>query len=114
MKDEKKQKHTPGPWGREIWTVEDGHVLSRISLRTKPSEPEIVVAVLQSYGTPEIPPKEVRANTFLISAAPDLLEACKQIKAAYAHLTPYEHGEEAEKALDAIDAALAKAEGREA
>ena len=50
----------------------------------------------------------------LEQSAPEMLDALKAIQKAYAHLTPFEHGEEAERALDAVDAAIAKAEGGEA
>lgn len=113
-----RSKHTPGPWHYDSWKY--------INPGTGAIDRTVPVVVTAKFRIAEmasdegndnpytIPLSEAEANARLIAAAPDLLEACKQIKAAYAHLTPYEHGEEAEKALDAIDAAIAKAEGREA
>ncbi len=112
--------HTPGPW-----TVED------------PMEGEwwIVQANLPSYEWRTIasipqgdiqegfPQETVKANSSLISAAPELLEACHDVKNFLANL---ENGTRRDDPLHALrlmvhkplhaalDAAIAKAEGRPA
>ena len=92
-------QHTPGPWKAEGWENITVNAASGITITT-------------AAGSANCPLSELKANAALIAAAPDLLEACKLIQAAFAHCTPFEHGDAAEKALDAVDAVINKASTR--
>ena len=107
-------QHTPGPWK----FVKDpipfyGSVYHRIK---KDNDTELPIAMLWEGGGTKGKPTQL-ANARLIAAAPELLEACKKV-----HIHP---GMQLDKhidaghviididAFDAIQKALAKAEGRE-
>ena len=85
--------HTPGPWIKErnLITDQDGQDIATVTYRQS------------GY---------VQANTRLIAAAPDLIEA---LKALHKHfITESMHIGEAEEALERISmAAITKAEGRD-
>lgn len=81
--------HTPGPW-----TVEDAR---RVLGST-------------DYGRSVMRDAEVEANARLIAAAPDMLEALRGVS-RFMKTTKVVTRDEAERVYDAVDAAIAKAEG---
>ncbi len=86
--------HTPGPW------MAHGMNVSVAGIRgTRP--PLITVASI--YPSNDDNAKQAEADARLIAAAPDLLMVCKAI-AAHDYASPEE--------LDALNAAIDKAEGR--
>jgi hypothetical protein len=90
-------KHTPGPW--KWWTTHEG------AHRINPHKGGLVIA---SCDTRNPFSEEQEANARLIAAAPDLLEACKAVKAtcpADPDINP-----EWQAAWDLLLAAIAKAE----
>lgn len=99
-------KHTPGPW--KWWTTHEG------SHRINPEEGGLVIA---SCDTRNPFSYEQEANARLIAAAPDLLEALKDLldtsvwADAEGNVTIRLSGEPAVKRAIA---AIAKAEGRDA
>jgi hypothetical protein len=92
-----KPKHTPGPWysdQRELDFVRD-------------ADGELVaVALHKRVHKPERSVEECAANTCLITAAPEMLEALKQ---AHSMIQDHDFG----GAIITIEDAIAKAEGRE-
>ena len=92
-------KHTPGPWRAEKHPQHD-HVHCSELWMIIAGEPDdcsdAEIAQVIAY--------EAEANARLIAAAPDMLEALKEARALLRGCI----GE----AIDRIDAALAKAEGR--
>jgi len=92
---EEKMKHTPGPWKADNWAT--GWTVSA-------PDSHYSVCHLEDCNNAE-------ANAHLIAAAPDLLEACKNLNAWVGVTLGYEYDEDpiAEKVCKAI----AKAEGRE-
>lgn len=69
-----KAKHTPGPWTVQV----DAHYRGRI----KAGELWLATAWTVTREGNDSPALPAIANARLMSAAPDLLEACKQIVAA--------------------------------
>ncbi|MBB4342101.1 hypothetical protein [Rhizobium leguminosarum] len=106
------RKHTPGPWAVEDpMGAEIGLSIVQDGLKTY--EWEFIAMVCQSTAGDErmgrqrfISPKEQEANARLIAAAPDLLEALKNLAAAAAGGWPIS------EELIAAGYAIAKAEGR--
>lgn len=103
--------HTRGPWlvgpFGEIWPASDVAFVGG-KWREKCPEPRIIASPVKSHP-------EVEANARLIAAAPELLEAARQLSAVYDGI--YVKMSDSEMALcrDAwakMDAAIAKAEGR--
>ena len=96
--------HTPGPWetegphGREVWGRDFTGAFKAITDRVRGGSPE-----------------EAQANARLISAAPDLLEALREIAKGEGRYSrdPLEHASNTIEDMQAIAAkAIAKAEGR--
>lgn len=86
-------KHTPGPWrsgGCVVWQS-NGDMVADLTGTVMLSRPR----------------DEVIANAALITASPDLLAAARDALALSALLPP-----EARERIDALRAAIAKAEGR--
>ena len=105
-----KTQHTPGPYSIS-GIPGDHHIMAR-SRRVNGAE-KITLAIVT--GHPSLNDGEFYANQRLFRAAPDLLEACRAVKAAFKNCTPYEMEQNgydgAEEALDKIDAAIAATEG---
>ncbi len=96
-------EHTPGPW--QIEPIKRlGNALCVIS-----AQGDRVARCDGINLVDDVPPKQCRANAHLIAAAPDLMEACKQmlrvaeVVGIRTHVDPIY--------ANAI-AAIAKAEGR--
>jgi len=104
-----KTKHTPGPW--EIGALfgdPDGksYEYPTIYRRNEDGSTTYVADIMGALSPPAWP------NAHLIAAAPDLLEACGVLLKA----APELWGEDVEKwprLMDRVEAAIAKAEGRE-
>ena len=95
MTTHKKVGHTPGPWHTENYAGEHRII-------GPPNGYAYVVARIQKAGS------SVKANAALISAAPELLEACKMIIAINdcgCHITNNE--------IKKIKQAISKAQGEE-
>lgn len=89
-------KHTPGPWRESGGIVFDDHV---------PGKPPL--ARIQSEG---FPPAEAEANSRLIAAAPELLDALKAMVAlAESANDASNEGGLLDERYDAALAAIAKA-----
>lgn len=96
-------KHTPGPW--TINDARDGQsVLFQIESSVQADKPEVIVAMLDDGNTSV---SEQRANAHLIAAAPELLDAVKDLRDYLAEYEP-DGGELAQRVAQII----AKAEGR--
>lgn len=96
--------HTPGPWH-----VCEGnrHLVSDSSHMTVASVSQIVSGNLRTGKTEYVPGHVMQdANSYLIAAAPDLLEACKSVVVAW------DFGDLAAAARQ-CSAAIAKATGSE-
>jgi hypothetical protein len=92
-------QHTPAPWTFEPrLEYENGHCLGIFG----PNGEEIVVTDSGYY-----PPK--LADAHLIAAAPELLEACQWVEAAFRDYS-LDHG--GRNAIARVKAVIAKAEGR--
>lgn len=90
-----KTQHTPGPW-----IIESGVGFYSIICRDGGKYDGATIAHEVCNG---------EANAQLIAAAPDLLEACKY---AVRELGPESEGVCCWQAFDALQAAIAKAEGK--
>jgi hypothetical protein len=96
-------KHTPGPWG---WHDDD---LVAADFTT--------VIDCHEGVSPDVPDGERIANKNLIAAAPELLEALKDVTRRYMTLLAqqqYFPSNVTENVLDAAQATIAKAEGEQA
>ena len=104
-----KTKHTPGPW--EIGALlgdPDGksYEYPTIYRRNEDGSTTYVADIMGALSPPAWP------NAYLIAAAPDLLEVCEVLLKA----APELWGDDIEKwprLMDRVEAAIAKAEGRE-
>ena len=97
---ESEQKHTPGPWlfwGARILRKEGG----------EPREADIAEVEIKHDA------KETQANGHLIAAAPDLLEACKEMYEAYELCGSQPDYDHQSVAMKKAEAAINKAEGKE-
>ena len=108
----KKTAHTPGPW--EIKGVPGtGQMFAIVSPNTIPEGRCIVAQLPRTFGTENLRTQESDAR--LIAAAPDLLEAAKDLfdldRIGYS--VPGRAGDGYHKAFQKLRAAIAKAEGRE-
>lgn len=92
-------KHTPGPWFVDQYEDEE----SRHVITSKPDH-LYVAYTIGGLG------KEQEANASLISAAPDLLEACKRLLDAF-YEDPLEN--DTASAVELAYDAIAKATGEE-
>jgi len=103
-----KTKHTPGPWTlgtRAAYQNRDDPVFWHRDVVN--GSKTIRVAKVSGVGE-----DRAEANACLIAAAPDLLEACEVLLKA----APELWGDDIEKwprLMDRVEAAIAKAEGRE-
>lgn len=97
-------KHTPGPWEAII----DGpkNRGKACLVRTTASSRRSLCIEASRSGDNE---EEDFANTRLIAAAPDLLEACKSIVDGWENWSDIGR---AEKGIELVKAAIAKAEGK--
>ena len=100
-----KTKHTPGPW--EIKPEESNRNYIRIRGSLVGELYKIANVPLPDYDC-ERDAKECRANTRLIAAAPDLLEALQNL----VDQCEQEPGWHQAPAIQSARAAIAKAEGR--
>lgn len=96
-------KHTPGPWETVthtwnaigVYAGNRGYVC-RVTAPEEASEQEVSV---------------LAPNACLISAAPDLLQACNLVLAWQEHVGGFCTPEDEENVLEPLRAAIAKAEG---
>jgi hypothetical protein len=93
-------QHSAGPWHVDPKAPEESYFEDLSILR--PDGLAVAVAVHNGNITPD----EVKANAFVLAAAPEMREALKLAK------TWLEGWASAERELAIIDAALLKAEGR--
>lgn len=91
-------QHTPGPWSAERSPLNDSNVFMAVSAGDRG---DVVYVTLRQI--------EVEANAHLIAAAPELLAAARR---ALAVLKATGESVRSGNALGALDAAIAKAEGR--
>ncbi len=88
--------HTPGPW----------HI-SKAGHHTIWNDDEVIVADCDSLDPRQPPADQIGANCYLIAAAPDLLEALKDMFFQFEH-----HGYDSDNdkiTIDQARAAIAKA-----
>ena len=96
-------EHTKENWTIKEWTYKNG-LLRKLMIQT---DKDAVAEVLGLYRPDDLENKEMQANARLIAAAPDLLEALKQIVGnERRYEIPYDDY------MQAV-AALARAEGGE-
>lgn len=98
--------HTPGPWENHKWNSEEHQISAKGG-----------TIALVSHDHSLVPEDEADANARLIAAAPDLLEACHNAIEAYHILAITDISLRLpgfEDCLAALNAAIAKAEGRSA
>lgn len=108
-------KHTPGPW--EFHHQKIDSIDYEWSLQTPDH------AFLLFNFSPTLSPDECKANASLIAAAPDLLEAMKELADIQQFATGWENGVESNgiqeadywhsKTMERVKAAIAKAEAAE-
>lgn len=96
-------KHTPGPWE---WGSVNGMVDNYINVYAANSAKGDKL-VAQCHA------KRARADAALISAAPDLLEACRAALDIAEGLDEFHDGDVGADARRLLAAAIAKAEGKE-
>lgn len=94
--------HTPGPWKAVEANTDYSGTFNRIL-----SISDAEIAPARAYGDTE---EQRHANARLIAAAPDLLDACKNIVAA-CELTEDAYYDAIDTAMNIARAAIAKAEG---
>jgi len=93
--------HTPGPWVARRNTREESLLILG---------PTTEIAMV---STDDPPTEEEMANAFLLAAAPDMLQELKRAEVVLANLAEVYDTPMARENLEAIRAAIAKAEGRE-
>jgi hypothetical protein len=109
-------QYTPGPWmvGKEIDSGSRMVYIRIESSKSHISSTGVYGSKAPKYddGKPTIPVEEARANARLISAAPNLLEACKLVIEQFC---PIQSGwsTKTKEAFAAMEQAIAKAEGRQ-
>jgi len=94
-------RHTPGPWTAYGRQVSGSH-----------GEYPLGIMVADCNVTPERGEVECKSNARLIAAAPELLEAAKDML-EYFDMAYGEHGENNSPAVIALHEAISKAEGGE-
>lgn len=112
MSDE--QKHTPGPWevdGEDSFSGvrHDGHPVTQWPMYRICSHNQLLSYALgdkTGLGSQE----ESNANARLIAAAPELLEACEQVKST---MEINGHAERNPHLYEIVSDAIAKAEGKD-
>lgn len=103
-------KHTPGPW---VYRVHEKDIVSQSSWYVEPCEsipdgyPKTVVNLLGAMGG-----DDVRADSYLIAAAPDLLEALVMVRDADNDCRRDGLPTMPSSARAFIDAAIARVEGK--
>ena len=99
-------KHTPGPWNASLEAFDNDGMQETVieAIRGQAS-----VAVALDFGPENIEWRP--ANAKLIAAAPDLLDACRKIVAAFDALAPSSAARAAPMGINAARAAIAKAVG---
>ena len=100
-----KTEHTPGPWGIENWSYDDGTRHKTVIVAKNEDAVAHVWGVYRTNGGEE----ERQANARLIAAAPDLLIAAKGVIAALTR--PKTFMADMGAALILLEKAIAKAEG---
>lgn len=104
--------HTPGPWRHCRGSNPDGCICGLVW--SIPEDSPVAEAFGESDEAGVRHPPEVRAaNARLMAAAPELLEACRTALALMEGMEEFHDGAEGTDARRAIEAAIAKAEGRE-
>lgn len=93
-------KHTPGPWGQDKWG----------SLQTEGGQDVLLRGITTISAGSHERIAEAEANTRLISAAPELLEALQDLDALRGPFPPSD--EAVEDAWRKASAAIAKATGQ--
>ncbi|HGO9514213.1 hypothetical protein [Pseudomonas aeruginosa] len=93
-------KHTPGPWGQDKWG----------SLQTEGGQDVLLRGITTISAGSDERIAEAEANTRLISAAPELLEALQDLDALRGPFPPSD--EAVEDAWRKASAAIAKATGQ--
>lgn len=102
--------HTPGPW-----KIDYGHPRGLPGGISRAAAPWTAVTRFNTFARPTTP--EALANARLIAVAPDLLEAARQAEQALLTFCDHyviedrDHDLAAERAIQAIRAAIAKATG---
>lgn len=116
-------KHTPGPWHIHVRNSHRLHVdADEIIIAQQGNKPPVAFlhsvylsCALKGKNEPrawELAEQEVRANAALIAAAPDLLQALRDIL-AYSGIDPDADTRMGLREVNAARAAIAKAEGRQ-
>jgi len=107
MKTATKVSHTPGPWT----LIELGSHNFQVTAKgqTAGYEEYDVALCIVSQWDGEPPAEQIQANARLISAAPDLLEACEAAKLAFRAVP--KRTKDYSYQLDLLNAAIAKARG---
>jgi len=95
-------KYTPGPWHVDMRSIFDIRV-------NQNADPDICICTLpiwkDEHRTEEI------ANAHLLAAAPELLEAAKELVIRYRHSYEIQGGTSKLPELQKLEQAIAKAEG---
>jgi hypothetical protein len=99
-------KHTPGPWAIGEWS--DTHEITINSTMGNLNDCGFLLAVMEDT---EIECDEVKANSRLIAAAPELLDALRELLAATEEVITYENSP-IMRSADAARHVIAKATGR--
>ena len=100
-------KHTPGPWKFEILWAGFSAIRGR--------DGQLIFGVAAGDNSERRPKLEIEANARLIAAAPDLLEALRQMLAAFqCDMDSYADDPDAwqHEVWEAARAAIAKAKGK--
>lgn len=106
--------HTPGPWGAySAEHLSKGDEDPALFFTVGP-RPFHTVAEVRPGNVGEGLPEQTPANARLIAAAPDLLEALKEVRRFLDHGEPVRIAASAHdrQLMELVDAAIAKAEGR--
>ena len=90
-------KHTEGPWKFSEAEFGDFNICEEAGLA-------VAVCVQNGFRSPH----ETRANTHLIAAAPDLLEALEQVRM---HKCMFDDDKSFEASCNKVNAAIGKANG---
>ena len=113
-----KTSHTPGPWTYECQNAGEIGSKDKVSVRADDGSIALIKRVMQNNGRDTFgnavvvhrPLAEVKANARLIAAAPDLLAALQELRAASELL--YQAGRIDALAFVNAGNVIAKAEGK--